>query len=544
MRETSDVDVCPRCQKCDRWRAAPEFIRDPMILWDRFPCPPPETDQTRLLLELDWTGRLGASDGCEALKRVAKRCHVNFKKIDAIPRSLVECEELFDAISFCGTQCIIAVILACICIFFLLLLIAVCRRYVRGTNKESSTICTKVLTSDHAVVNSQNSKYYVENQYFHRPNNIPDRRRLPCEARLVENGVEARLLRAIQETPVHHYNVEDLCPQCLAESRQNAFQYSGNRPGYEPITWKDKDYFQKRVPSIDSLNRRSISYKRSANGSSSDVSHLYEYISDYPYAPSYSSTGRTSTHSPKLYSRNNSLSRIDNQPVRDYRTLADTSDTSNRQVENDKDGYNIDQHPRKSVTSIHSKYEERSPYPRYWTERSPYQPSGSDKSTYQRRFCDKTAYTGYGGDNLTNVNKEYNLSSEPSVITCNNKTSNEIQSKANKNLIPEKVDSDGSKLIKGYKYTINPSYYEETKKAGGTTSTTIPKSNSEHLHIDNCPPDSTANKQKQKRKGRKRRQSSDSYNSNCSESTSLSGSYNTNVFKRDRNYNGTTISDN
>ena len=66
----------------------------------------------------------------------------------------------------------------------------------RGTNKESSTICTKVLTSDHAVVNSQNSKYYVENQYFHRPNNIPDRRRLPCEVLILIFIFESSLIQS------------------------------------------------------------------------------------------------------------------------------------------------------------------------------------------------------------------------------------------------------------------------------------------------------------------------------------------------------------
>ena len=130
MRDSSDVDNCPRCQKCDRWRIAPDYLREPMILWERFPCPPPGTDHARLLLELDWTGQIGTNDGCEALKRVAKRCHVDLKRIDTIPASLVECEELFDVISFCGTQCVIAVILACICLLFFLLLIVVCVRYV------------------------------------------------------------------------------------------------------------------------------------------------------------------------------------------------------------------------------------------------------------------------------------------------------------------------------------------------------------------------------------------------------------------------------
>ena len=130
MRDTSDVDTCPRCQKCDRWRVAPDVLRDPMLLWERFPCPPPGTDHTRLILQLDWTGQIGTPSGCEALRRVARRCNVDLKQIDDIPTSLVECEELFDGVGLCGTQCVIAVVLAVICLFFFLLLIVVCRRYV------------------------------------------------------------------------------------------------------------------------------------------------------------------------------------------------------------------------------------------------------------------------------------------------------------------------------------------------------------------------------------------------------------------------------
>ena len=130
MRDSSEVDVCPRCQKCDRWRAAPDYLRDPMLLWERFPCPPPGTDHARLLIELDWTGQMGTKDGCEALKRVAKRCHVDFRNFGSVSPSLPECEELFEAMGFCGLNCIIAVVLACICLLFSLLLVLVCVRYV------------------------------------------------------------------------------------------------------------------------------------------------------------------------------------------------------------------------------------------------------------------------------------------------------------------------------------------------------------------------------------------------------------------------------
>ena len=64
-------------------------------------------------------------------------------------------------------------------IFILLVLF-----YRKRTEKESSRICTKVLTPEHTAVNTQINKYYVQNQYFHRPSNIPGRRGLPCEVRI------------------------------------------------------------------------------------------------------------------------------------------------------------------------------------------------------------------------------------------------------------------------------------------------------------------------------------------------------------------------
>lgn len=130
MRDPPEDEVCPRCQRCERWRTAPDYFRDPMILWDRFPCPPPGTDHARLLIELDWTGTMGTKAGCEALQRVAKRCHVDLKTYHSLPSSFPDCEELFEAGILCGTNCFIAFILAGICVLFCLLLVLVCVRYV------------------------------------------------------------------------------------------------------------------------------------------------------------------------------------------------------------------------------------------------------------------------------------------------------------------------------------------------------------------------------------------------------------------------------
>lgn len=345
--------------------------------------------------------------------------------------------------------------------------------------------------------------------------------------------MEARLLRAIQETPAHHYNVEDLCPQCLAESRQNTLKYNRTRPGYEPVFWKDMDYFQKRVPSMDSINRKSLTYQRSANGSSSDVSHLYEYISDYPYALSYNSTGRSSSHSPKLYSRTNSLRKNNTQNVVNTNPATESESASRQYQNKEKNGFNL-KPSRRSVTSIHSKYEDRSPYPQYWTEKSPYQPSGSDSSTYQTNVCDKSIY------------QRFNSGIPPDLITdsgANQQSDKSLEKDQIKNNIsPVTGDekAEDSKLIRGYKYSFNPSYYDAKTKSKTLTENVTPKRDNGQSNAEDSSPGGGIGKSRQKRKGKSRRKSSDSFNSNCTESTSLSGSYNANVFRKDRNNIGGT----
>ena len=54
----------------------------------------------------------------------------------------------------------------------------------RRTNKQSSPICTKVLSSERAAVNTHINKDYAQTQYLYRHNGIPDRRGLPCEVRM------------------------------------------------------------------------------------------------------------------------------------------------------------------------------------------------------------------------------------------------------------------------------------------------------------------------------------------------------------------------
>lgn len=126
MAENDEVDTCPRCQKCDRWRSAPDYLREPMLLWERFPCPPPATDKAKLIVELDWTGRMGVRDGCAAFKRVVRRCNVELKHI-TLPESLVNCDN--STLFVFGTQSVFAVILLCILFILIIILVIVCYRY-------------------------------------------------------------------------------------------------------------------------------------------------------------------------------------------------------------------------------------------------------------------------------------------------------------------------------------------------------------------------------------------------------------------------------
>ena len=374
------------------------------------------------------------------------------------------------------------------------------------------------------------------------------------QARLVENGVEARLLKAIHEVPVQ-YNVEDLCPQCLAESRQGSLRYCRNRPGYESICWKDKDYIQKRVPSNDSLNRKSFNSHRSANGSSSDVSHHYEYISDYPYAPSYNSVGRKSSYSTNFNSRNNSINLRETQYAGDLKTPTDTeTDTTQKLSDRDSDTYNRNEQKqsRRSITSIHSRYDDRGPY-RYWTERSPYQPTASDKSAYHRNVCDRALYKGYFSDtphDRSSLNP--NASDSASVSSKGHTTDgNEIKNMVN-HILTAKAIADQPKDVKGYKYTLNPSFNDYSTKTpvSNKMPNALPTSPSDIFQANNVIPDNSASRQPShhKRKGRNRSKSTDSYNSTCSESTSLSDSFGksngVNNTRRNRNfYNSTKTSE-
>lgn len=129
------------------------------------------------------------------------------------------------------------------------------------------------------------------------------------QVRANENGVEARLIKAIQAAPAQGYQFDDMCSQCRNNiSRQSTLSSNRSRQGYERVYWREKDGLDRRVESNDSLlYRRQSDRHRSVAGSSGDMSHYYEYIADVPCDSSTNSyTGRRSNHSTSYFPRNSS----------------------------------------------------------------------------------------------------------------------------------------------------------------------------------------------------------------------------------------------
>ena len=123
------------------------------------------------------------------------------------------------------------------------------------------------------------------------------------QVRTTENGIEARLHKAMQQA-----QFDDMCPDCRNSLSRNSTLSGRSRQGYERIYWRDKEGLEKRAPSNDSLiQRRQSDRLRTRAGSGSDMSHFYEYIGDSPYdTGTYS--GRRSNHSIVFLPRNTSSS--------------------------------------------------------------------------------------------------------------------------------------------------------------------------------------------------------------------------------------------
>lgn len=451
MREVSEEDTCPRCQKCDRWRSAPEHIRDPWLLWDRFPCPPPGThNRARLLLELDWTGQLGQRDGCKALRRVATRCKVDLTEIE-LSESLSDCDELFTVFGLCGTQCVIAIILACICLLFVFLLVIVCCRYVRRPEKGSESPSTKTVHTDQSSINTQVNRYYVQSQYYYRAGNIPERRGLPFEARSTENGVEARLIKAIQQNPLQGYQFDEMCSQCQRSISRQSTLSGRSRHGYERIYWRDKEGLEKSVPSHDTLTQRRASDRhRSITGSSSDMSHYYEYISDNPYD---GSVGRRSNHSTLYFPRNSSSNFKDGSNYGETRSSDEERVLMLSRFINTEMEVCNSANPHREIVPYepdccaiyHGSIGNQNIYTGSTKDDSVYGGSLKDQSQCSRSCKDQQCCTD--GAVVHKKSSRGNLNDDQRQTKCS---------------MPRSDVPILNEQMKGYKYTYNPSYDEDT----------------------------------------------------------------------------------
>ena len=211
-------------------------------------------------------------------------------------------------------------------------------------------------------------------------------------------------------------------------SKQSILGDPRARQGYERIYWKDKEYLQKRVPSSDSLHRKPADRHRSTVGSSSDMSHLYEYIGDSVYD---SSTGRRSNHSMMYAPRNSSLNFKDVHNSSDLRHSDDERGLIYPRIKaNDldyRDSARQERVPSRSSADM-----------RFGTinDRNPYQSSHSDHYNY----LDNT---------LEHRFKNASLASHDGYRHRN--TSHTIP-----------ANGEAGEVMKGYKYTFNPYFDEET----------------------------------------------------------------------------------
>ena len=335
---------------------------------------------------------------------------------------------------------------------------------------------------------------------------------------MTDNGVESRLLKAIQQNQLQQYNIDDLCSQCLAESRHSTLQSDRNRHGYEIIYWEDGEYFLKSVPSSDTFNPMSLNRDRSSYNSSANGSNLYEYISDHFNECSYNSTGRNSNHSTMLQKRHSLQNSKDIEYSGDLiRSTNDRETNIPCEWARDKQQYGPGwKANRTSVTSFHSKYQDRGHESPYWAERSPYQCFGSENGDYQgNKYCDRSFYKGYYSDTQQDI-----FSRHPLLTNHFNRIPNEMTDLNQKQMIPNKEATEDSGVIKGYKFAFNPSYYEASSNIQANVDgvSGVQKLQGEVFDIDDSTMDNNVRNGKHKQKLKPRRTSSCSCTSYCSDS--------------------------
>lgn len=342
------------------------------------------------------------------------------------------------------------------------------------------------------------------------------------QARSTNSGVEARLLKAIQENQLQHYNTDDLCSLCLAESRQSTLQCRRNRLGYEIIYWKDGQFFVKRVPSNESINRAPCSRDSSAYGSSTNGSHHYEYIGDHHTDCSYSSTRRSSNHSGRFYMKNGSQNeQSTDNPSGGFVAVSNVHENAIcGSVTDHYANCRTQWKPsRSSVTSLHSRYQDRYQDVRYCTDKVSYQPGGSDKGIYQKSSSDIQTQPNYYSDTTSET-----------AFTCTeldiDQPSSDIKDTIEQIYQKENTEGQNLKAIKGYKYVFNPSWLEDSNNTDESSETLgLRNLQNELFEIEtfSSPESNVDTFNNPKRKEKHRKTSTCSNSSNISDSASISG---------------------
>lgn len=280
---------------------------------------------------------------------------------------------------------------------------------------------------------------------------------LTFQARTTENGVESRLIKAIQQAPLQGYQFDDMCTHCQKSISRQSTLSGRSRQGYERIYWRDKEGLEKRVPSHDSLtHRRASDRHRSIAGSSSDMSHYYEYISDNPYD---GSTGRRSNHSTLYFPRNSSSN------FKDISNYGDSRCSDDERVLMLSRLINTEMELRNGKPT----HREVVPYkPNTFAndcgtdDQVHYHGSLQDQNMYNASLPDQNQYSGslngqsYYTDNAIRpeVNITQHIQDDHSKAKC-----------STPKIINGPVIEDE---MKGYKYTYNPSYDEDTTTASRT----------------------------------------------------------------------------
>lgn len=271
------------------------------------------------------------------------------------------------------------------------------------------------------------------------------------QARTTESGVESRLIKAIQQTPLQGYQFDDMCAQCQRSVSRQSTLSGRSRQGYERIYWRDKDGLERSLPSHDSLtNRRTSDRHRSIAGSSSDMSHYYDYISDTPYD---CSTDKKSNHSTMFIPRNSSsnfkdLSNYGDSRCSDDERVLMLSRIINTEMElRNCNSPNKEIVPYKGTTCPYDDRDDQIQYQGSLKDQCMYQGSPNDQNIYNGSLKDQFKYS----DHTPITGNEIQYKQKPNEDFCKTSCST-----------PKIFDGSlQQEPMRGYKYTYNPSYDED-----------------------------------------------------------------------------------